>query len=85
MTPIPNYRKIPYFRRFLVPIQRVGYRFPLLLILALPACQSASGSFCTIAPKLYYRQQVYDAMTDREAARTLAYLKTGEKLCGWKP
>lgn len=60
----------------------------LLLIAVLcgaAACQTASGSFCTIAPKLYYRQQVYDAMTDTEAARTLAYLKTGEKLCGWKP
>lgn len=61
----------------------------LLILIAVlcgaAACQSASGSFCTIAPKLYYRQQVYDAMTDREAARTLGYLKTGEKLCGWKP
>lgn len=61
----------------------------LLLIAVLcgaAACQTVQrAGFCTIAPKLYYRQQVYDAMTDREAARTLGYLKTGERLCGWKP
>lgn len=60
----------------------------LLLLIAVlcgaTACHTASGSFCTIAPQLYYRQQVYDAMTDREAARTLGYLKTGERLCEWK-
>jgi len=50
----------------------------------LAGCQTTSGSFCTIAPKLYFRQQVYDAMSDREAARMLGYLKTGEELCGWK-
>lgn len=49
------------------------------------ACQTASGSFCTIAPKLYYRQSVYNAMNDREAENTLTYQKTGERLCGWEP
>lgn len=57
----------------------------IAVLLGATACQSAHGGFCTIAPALYYRQPVYDAMTDREAARTLTYLKTGERLCGWKP
>lgn len=56
-----------------------------IAVLALASCTTARGSFCDIAPQLKYRQQVYDAMTDAEAARHLAYLKTGERLCGWKP
>lgn len=53
--------------------------------LALAGCTTTSGSFCQIAPQLKYHQKVYDAMDDAEAAKTLAYLKTGEKLCRWKP
>lgn len=58
----------------------------LIVVLAgLTACTTAKGSFCELAPDLRYRQQVYDAMNDAEAARHLAYLKTGERLCGWTP
>lgn len=57
----------------------------IVVLTGLTACQTASGSFCAIAPDLRYRQGVYDAMNDAEAARHLAYLKTGERLCGWKP
>lgn len=49
------------------------------------ACTTAKGSFCDLAPDLRYSQKVYDSMSDAEAARHLAYLRTGEKLCGWKP
>lgn len=60
----------------------------LLMLLAFMAgatgCTTTSGSFCDIASPLYMRQPVYDAMTDREAARMLAYLRTGERLCGWR-
>lgn len=49
------------------------------------SCSTTSGSFCQIAPQLKYSQAVYDAMNDAEAARHLAYLKTGERLCGWRP
>lgn len=55
----------------------------IAVIFGAAACQTASGSFCAIAPDLRYRKQVYDAMSDAEAARHLAYLKTGERLCGW--
>ncbi|CAI2934662.1 hypothetical protein [Aminobacter niigataensis] len=56
----------------------------IVVLTGLSACTTAKGSFCEIAPDLSYRQQVYDAMNDGEAARHLAYLKTGERLCGWK-
>jgi outer membrane murein-binding lipoprotein Lpp len=57
----------------------------ILAALMFAGCSTTSGSFCQIAPQLKYSQPVYDAMTDAEAARHLAYLKTGEKLCGWRP
>jgi hypothetical protein len=57
----------------------------LAVIFGVTACQTASESFCAIAPQLKYSQQVYDAMADAEAARHLTYLKTGERLCGWRP
>ena len=61
----------------------------LLMLLAFMAgatgCTTTSGSFCAVAEPLYMRGAVYDAMNDREAARMLAYLRTGERLCGWKP
>lgn len=60
-------------------------RLAIVALLALAGCQTASGSFCQIAPQLKYRQVVYDAMDEAEAARHLAYLKTGERLCGWRP
>lgn len=56
----------------------------ILAALMLAGCSTTSGSFCQIAPQLKYSQQVYDAMTDAEAARHLAYLRTGERLCGWR-
>lgn len=48
------------------------------------ACTTPRGSFCEIAPELYYRQQVYDAMNGTEATKHLAYLRTGERLCKWR-
>lgn len=53
-------------------------------LLTIAGCTTTGGTFCDIAPQLKYRQQVYDAMSDAEAARHLAYLKTGERLCGWR-
>jgi hypothetical protein len=57
----------------------------LVAVLCGAAACKASGSFCSIAPQLYYRQPVYNAMNDREAENTLTYQKTGERLCGWRP
>ena len=67
-------------------IDRLVWLLMLLAFLAgATGCTTTSGSFCAIATPLYMHQGAYDAMTDREAARMLAYLKTGEKLCGWEP
>ncbi len=55
----------------------------LLLIVVLTgaaACTAARGSIC-LGPDLRYRQQVYDAMNEAEAARHLAALKLREQLC----
>jgi len=61
----------------------------ILLLIAvltgLAACTTARGSFCEIAPDLRYRQQVFDAMNEAEAARHLAALKMREELCGRMP
>ncbi len=57
----------------------------ILAVVILAGCTTTSGTFCKIAPQLKYSQKVYDAMDDAEAARHLTYLKTGEKLCGWRP
>ncbi|AWC25585.1 hypothetical protein CO731_05084 [Aminobacter sp. MSH1] len=56
----------------------------IVVLTGLAACTTARGSFCELAPDLRYSQAVYDAMNDAEAARHLAYLKTGERICGWK-
>ncbi len=56
----------------------------LLMAVALGACQSTSsgkGVFCSPRFDLEYRQTVYDAMSDEEAAKHLAYLKARESLC----
>lgn len=57
----------------------------LVVLTGAAACTTARGSFCDIAPDLRYRQKVYDAMNDAEAAKQLAYLKTKEELCGRMP
>ncbi|WP_432284139.1 hypothetical protein SLT36_20325 [Aminobacter sp. BA135] len=53
----------------------------LVVLTGAAACTTARGSFCDIAPDLRYRQQVYDAMNEAEAARHLAALKLREQLC----
>ncbi|GAA2848454.1 hypothetical protein EDC40_101134 [Aminobacter aminovorans] len=66
-------------RRLLDLVTRI-----LLLIVVLTgaaACTTARGSIC-LGPDMRYRQQVYDAMSDDEAARHLASLKLREELCG---
>lgn len=63
----------------------VKFLILLAVIFGATACTTPAGTFCSIAPQLYYRASVYDAMTDVEAARHLAYLKTGERLCRWAP
>ncbi|MBB6469608.1 1,4-dihydroxy-2-naphthoyl-CoA synthase [Aminobacter lissarensis] len=66
-------------RRLLDLVTRI-----LLMIVVLTgaaACTTARGSIC-LGPDMRYRQQVYDVMSDDEAARHLASLKLREELCG---
>ena len=57
----------------------------LAAILALTACQTASGSFCAIARPQRPSQTEIDAMTDARAAEVLAHNKKGQALCRWTP
>ena len=56
----------------------------LVGLLALTACQTASGSFCAIARPQRPSQAEIDVMTDARAAEVLAFNRKGQKLCGWR-
>ncbi len=53
--------------------------------LALAACQTHAGSFCTVAKPIRLTGQTIASMTDVEVAAVLAHNKRGQALCGWKP
>lgn len=57
----------------------------LVGLMALTACQTASGSFCAIARPQRPSQAEIDAMTDARAAEVLAHNEKGRRLCSWRP
>lgn len=57
----------------------------LLSLLALAACQTASGDFCDLNHPRRLSPATVDAMTDAEVNEALAFNLTGQKLCGWRP
>ena len=57
----------------------------LLSLLALAACQTASGDFCDINHPTRLEPATIDAMTDAEVNKALADNLKGARLCGWKP
>lgn len=57
----------------------------LLSLLALAACQTASGDFCDLNHPRRLTPATIDAMTDAEVNEALAFNLTGQKLCGWRP
>lgn len=54
-------------------------------LLALVACQAASGSFCQIAKPMRPSAAEIEAMSDARAAEVLAHNRKGQELCRWKP
>lgn len=56
----------------------------ILALLALSACQTASGSFCQIARPQRPSAEEIAAMSDARVAEVLAQNRKGQKLCGWK-
>lgn len=57
----------------------------LLSLLALAACQTASGDFCDLNHPRRLSAATIDAMTDAEVNEALAFNLKGGKLCGWRP
>jgi hypothetical protein len=57
----------------------------LAALLAVAGCQTAKGSFCTIASPLRPSAETIAAMSDAEVREVLAHNKRGQALCGWRP
>lgn len=62
----------------------MGKVIALCALLALSACQTASGSFCDIAKPQRPSVAEIEAMSDARVAEVLAHNEKGRKLCGWK-
>lgn len=58
---------------------------PVLAMLVLTGCQTASGSFCAIAKPHRFDIATQEVMTGEEVFQELEYNETGRKLCGWAP
>lgn len=54
-------------------------------ILALTACQTASGNFCDLNKPIRLSSVSVDALSDDEVRQILAHNTKGQKLCRWKP
>lgn len=54
-------------------------------LLALSACQTASGSFCDIARPQRPSAAEIEAMSDARVKELLALNLKGQRLCGWRP
>jgi len=57
----------------------------LLSLLALAACQTASGDFCDLNHPRRLSPATIDAMTDAEVNEALAFNRKGEVFCQWSP
>ena len=57
----------------------------ILAILALSACSTTSGTFCSIAKPLRLSEQAIAAMSDEEVRDALAHNRKLQSLCGVKP
>lgn len=57
----------------------------LACMIALAGCQTAKGSFCTIASPIRPSASTIAAMSDAEVRDVLAHNRKGQKLCQWHP
>jgi uncharacterized lipoprotein YajG len=63
----------------------MGKTLILLACLALAGCQTAKGSFCSVAKPIRPSKETIAAMTDAEVAAILSHNRKLQKLCGVKP
>lgn len=57
----------------------------ILLAGLLSGCQTASGTFCSIAKPHRHSDATVNVMSDAEVTQELVHNQQGAKLCGWKP
>jgi hypothetical protein len=62
----------------------MGKTLIFFALLALAGCQTAKGSFCTIASPIRPSTETIAVMTDAEVRALLAHNRKGVALCGWK-
>lgn len=63
----------------------MGKIIALCALLALAACQTASGSFCDINRPQRPSAAEIAAMSDERVREVLALNLKGQKLCNWQP
>ena len=56
----------------------------LAAILALTACQTMNGDFCTLAKPIRLTPEQVDALTDDQVRQYLGHNERGRKQCGWR-
>lgn len=57
----------------------------LAVLLALAACQTPKGGFCSIAEPIRLAADQVDHLTDAEVKALLSHNRKGQRLCGWNP
>lgn len=62
----------------------MGKVIALSMLIALAGCQTTKGNFCSIAKPIRPSHAQVEKMTDAQVKELLAYLKKGERLCGWR-
>ena len=57
---------------------------PILVLVALAGCTTASGGFCSVSSPLRLSAKAVDALSDAEARALLTHNRKVQKLCGWR-
>lgn len=57
----------------------------LLSLIALAACTTPAGEFCSISRPIRLSAETVDHLTDAEVRALLAHNERGRALCGWTP
>lgn len=57
----------------------------IALLTMIAGCQTSGGTFCAIAKPHRFTAASIAALSDAEVKQELAFNKTGQKLCGWRP
>lgn len=56
----------------------------ILALLAISACTTPAGSFCTVAQPIRPSATEIEALSDEQVKTVLVHNERGRKLCGWR-